>query len=472
MGHVDHGKTSLLDQLRHTNVTASEAGGITQHIGAYQIEFQGQPITFIDTPGHAAFSKMRAHGARITDIVILVVAADDGVKPQTIESIKHIKAANVPLIVAVNKMDVKGASPEMVKAQLVEHEINVEGYGGSVPVVEISAKTGMNLDKLLETIVLLAELEELKADETAPLQAVVIESVHDKRQGPVATVLVTQGTLSVNQEMIAANVTPAITGKIKRITTSRNQAVTSATPGTPVSILGLKEVPLVGTVFTTPESVDQIKETLEQLEQEHKTAISQATADSQKVQIILRADTLGSLEAIKQNLPDEVELIDSGVGEVTESDVLLASTTNSVVINFHNRLNKSVVKLAEVEDVRIKTYDIIYKLLEDFEEIVLKIMEPTIDEDEIGKATVKAVFNMKGVIIAGCVVNTGKIKLNATVHIKRDETIIRDATIVSLKQGKTDVPEVEAGNECGLALRPQVELQEGDQILAFQKAKK
>ncbi len=477
MGHVDHGKTTLLDHIRHTNLTASEAGGITQAIGAYQITHRDQPITFIDTPGHAAFSKMRARGAAVTDIVVLVVAADDGVMPQTKESIRHIKESGVPVIVAINKIDVKGAVPEMAKAQLVEEGINVEGYGGNTPVVEISAIKGTNIDKLLDTILALAEIEELTSDPNAPLEAVVIESQMRKNLGPVATLLVSQGTLKLRDELVSLQ-TPPVTGKARRLSDSAGRPVNQAGPSTPVEVLGLSDVPSAGSLFTTPDNLQHIQTTTNSQAVEadipSSTPIAPAAFSEEEtpasIQIILNADTRGSLEAIRQNLADEVQFIKTGTGPVTESDVLLAQTTDAVIIAFNVPVARSAKKLADIERVPIHSYTIIYKLLEDFEQQVLKLLEPTIDEQELGKAKVIQTFQMKGDIIAGCRVTSGALSLNDKLHLLRGKKIITDVRLTSLKQGKVDVNRVEAVTECGLITKPQIQFKPDDELIAFTKA--
>ncbi len=494
MGHVDHGKTTLLDYIRKSNITTKEAGGITQAIGAYQIQRGDQKITFIDTPGHAAFSKMRSRGASVTDIVILVVAADDGVMPQTKESIRHIKSAAAPLIVAINKVDLKNAVPEMVKAQLVEEGINVEGYGGDTPFVEISARDGKGVDKLLDTIQALAELQEITADPNGPLKASVIESSLKKNVGPVATLLVQQGTLKIGQEITSVSKDP-ITGKIKRLLTDSGKAINQALPATPVEVLGLKQVPAAGSLFTTSKDLPTVQKELKELEElEIATNPNQPETDLKpeenqpapndeqespeedqeqeerpNIQIILNADTKGSLEAIQQNLPEEVTILQANTGQVTESDVMLAQTTSSVIIAFNVPIDRSAKKLAEVERVPLKPYKIIYKLLEDFESQILKLLEPTIDEQELGRAKVKALFDIKDSLIAGCIVTSGKMSLGDKVHLRRDDKIITDATISSLKQGKVDAKEITQDQECGIVLKPRLNIQENDIIQAFTK---
>lgn len=480
MGHVDHGKTTLLDKIRKSSITTSEAGGITQHIGAYQVTHQDKLITFIDTPGHAAFSKMRERGAKVTDIIILVVAADDGVMPQTKESIKHIKAAGVPMILAVNKIDVKGASPEMVKAQLVEEGISVEGYGGDVPVVEISALKGEGIDKLLETVLVLAELEEQKADTNGPLQAIVIESQLKKNQGPVATLMVQTGELKTGQTLSSVGIDTPITGNVKRLTNDQGKAVKTASVSTPVVVLGLREVPLAGTIFTTLDHVEAVTKNLTEADSPDMDIAATAPVqdfslpdeeEEEKISIkmILVADTFGSLEAIKNNLTEEIELIKTHTGEVNESDVMHAQSTGAVIIAFSTKIAKTARKLAEIEKVPVRKYDVIYQLLEDFQNQILKLLEPTIDETELGTAKIKAIFEIRGDVIAGCSVLTGAISLGDKIHLRRNDRIIADSKVVSIKQGKVEVEKVDKDNQCGLIFKPALKIEEGDTLSAYKK---
>lgn len=476
MGHVDHGKTTLLDYIRHSRIAAREAGGITQQIGAYQIDHQGKPITFIDTPGHAAFSKMRAHGASITDIVVLVVAADDGVKPQTKEAIRLIKTGKIPVVVAINKIDLKNAVPEMAKAQLAEEGLAVEGYGGDVPVVEISAQEGLHVDKLLETILVLAELEELTTDPQASLEAVVIESGLKRNQGATASFLITAGQLKQGDEIASVGLTPRVEGKVKRLLADTGEIVDQVGPSQAVEVLGLKEVPPAGTLFTHPQTVAELEEKV--VNRQHQAAADKVAAAKkaaaedevkQEIKIVLIGDTQGSLEAIAQNVSDEVTIIHAATGDVSESDVLMAHNTKSIIVAFNVKVTSSAQRLAEIEKVKILSYKIIYKLLEEFEQQVLHLLEPTIDEVETGIAKVKAIFNIRGENIAGCVVTKGALTLNDRVHLKRNDQIVADARIVSLKQGKVDVKKVEVDTECGLVLKPQLDLQENDYLQAYKK---
>ncbi len=460
LGHVDHGKTTLLDYIRHSNLQKREAGGITQSIGAYQIEFQNQKITFIDTPGHAAFTKMRSQGAKAADLAILLVAANDGVKPQTIESISHLKQANIPFLVAINKIDVPGASADMVKAQLTEHQVFVEGYGGNVPVIEISAKTGQNVDELLENLLLLAELEELPYQPEAPLKALVIESTKDPRKGVLASVIIQTGTLK-RQDLIY---TATAEGKVRALLDENGRLRQQVYPGEPIQVLGFKAMPEVGELV-----VDQPFDSQSSQTSSSSSFVPQIPQDDNRFKLILAADTLGSLEAIKASLPEEVDLLQTNTGHITESDVLLAATTGAMILGFNVKLASSVKKLAEAEKVTLKTYRIIYELLEFIEKKVLKMLEPTIDEDILGEAQILKVFDFGDKKIAGCRVQSGKLNLNQTVHLKRDQEIIAEARIVSLKVGKEDVKKVPAGSECGLLLQPQLDIKEKDIIIAYNK---
>jgi translation initiation factor IF-2 len=455
LGHVDHGKTTLLDAIRSSNVAAKEHGGITQHIGAYQIDYKGEKITFIDTPGHAAFAKMRSHGVSVTDLVILVVAADDGVQPQTKESIAHINQAKIPFLVAINKIDVSGVSVDMVKAQLAENSVFVEGYGGDVVCVEISAKQKKGIDNLLEMIVLMAKMEELKADSKGELKGVVIDSRLDSRKGPVATVLVKEGTLKTGDEVFSGKVG----GKVKLMLDEYEKRVVEAPPSRPVEVLGFKKVPAIGSlVFRGIAS-----ETAEALVK--STPASIAT----RVKIILKADTQGMLEAIKTNIPSEIEVILGAVGQVSESDVLLARSVGAGIIAFNVKIPALVAKLAQTEKVVIKTYNIIYELLQDLEKKILKILEPTIDEETLGEAEVIAEFKIKGKHVAGCRVKKGKIYKIRLIHLQRKGKIIADARIISFQKERQEVTEAKVGNEIGIVLSPDVDFKIGDVIISYKK---
>jgi len=460
LGHVDHGKTSLLDYIRKTRVQQGEFGGITQHIGAYQVEYQGHPLTFIDTPGHAAFSKMRSRGAAVTDIVVLVVAADDGVKPQTIESIQHIKKSNVPFLVAINKMDAPGASAEMVKAQLTEHEVFVSGYGGDTETVEISAKTGMGIDNLLETLVTFGEILELKADPDAPLQGVVIESSKDKFLGPVATVLVRNGTLR-NKDQIWAD---TVDGQVRTLINDLGVKVNAVGPGEPAQVTGFNAVPVVGSVVTSvaPVETDQAVDRLS------LSSMLSNLEDEPKLKFILKADTAGTLEAIRQNIPSEnVEFIEGGVGDISESDITLAETTGASILAFQVKVPGPMLKLSKRFGVKVYQYKIIYKLLEEVQERILRLLEPSLAEISLAKVEVLQLFNIRGEQILGCHVNEGILRKGQKFHLHRGENLVTDGSISSLKQGKTDVDSVETDQECGVVLTQRMSVQVGDILEAF-----
>ncbi len=467
MGHVDHGKTSLLDYIRKTHVVAREAGGITQHIGAYQIEFKNKPITFIDTPGHAAFNKMRARGARVTDLVILVVAANDGVKPQTIESIRHIKEANVPVIVAINKIDLPNVYPDMAKAQLAENDILVSGYGGDVDVVELSAKTGKGVDDLLDLILVTADLRNYEADPQANLKAIVIESTKDPKRGSLATVIVQNGSLKVRQDIVCDN----IKGRVKQLLDANRKPLVEVGPGTPAEIIGLSEVPAVG-AFVYEQGKEPLADETHVVVEEVTPQIDDFASlfnEQPKLKLIIKADVQGTLEAIAQNLDDEsTVLLRSGVGEVTEDDVDFAETTGSLILLFHTKLSRQIEEKAKAQGVKIKAYDVIYKLLEDLQKQMLKLIEPTIDEVVLGEAEILQIFDMKGERIAGCRMITGEMKRTDLLHLKRGDEIIGNPELKSLMHGKEVIESVKAKNEFGMTFRKKKEeFQVGDKVIAY-----
>lgn len=470
MGHVDHGKTSLLDYIRKSRVAAREAGGITQHIGAYQVEHNGQKLTFIDTPGHAAFNKMRERGAQITDIVVLVVAANDGVKPQTIESIRHIKASNVQTVVAINKIDLPDVYPDVVKGQLAEQGILVAGFGGDIEVVELSAKTGKGVDKLLETLVLIAELQNYQADPDAPLEAVVIESSKDPRRGSVASVIVQQGTLSPRQEII----TPTAEGRIRLLSDENGKPLQAVTPGSPAEIIGFQTVPDIGEIVHDKAAAYQAvsEEEVEQEEEKNHFAdldFSQLLEEKPKLKLIIRADVKGTLEAILNTLDyDSVELLDAGVGQVTDGDVDLAEPGSALIIAFNTDVPKNVKQLAKDAGVRIKQYDVIYALIEDLQKLMLKLMDSTIDEVITGEAEILQIFEMRGERIAGVRVKTGEIKRNDLLHLKRGEEIVANPVIKSMMHGKEEIQQIKAKNEGGMTFKNRrLDFQVGDSIIAY-----
>lgn len=482
MGHVDHGKTSLLDYIRKSHVTAKEAGGITQHIGAYQVNFDGKPITFIDTPGHAAFTKMRQRGAQVTDIVVLVVAANDGVKPQTIESIRHIKESTVSVIVAINKIDLPDVYPDNVKAQLAEQGILVQGFGGDIEVVEVSALKGTGVEKLLETIVLTAEINNYQADPEAPLQAVVIESAKDPQRGPVATALVQQGTISVRQDIASDDVM----GRVRQLVTDTGASISSATPGMPVEVIGLKAVPSVGSIIYDPARPPEVVEP-ETVAADTETVPAEVAAPADEgpdfsdfdfsslseevtqINLIVRADVEGTLEAIVNSLTDDsVKLISAAVGEVTEGDVELAESTRSAIIVFHTKVSNKVKQMAKAAGVKIKQYDVIYQLIEDLQQQMLKLLEPTIDEVVTGEAEILQVFEMRGERIAGIRVKTGEFKKSDLFHLKRGDEIIANPVIKSMMHGKQEIDQVKTKNEAGLTFKnKKLDFVVGDVLVAY-----
>jgi len=471
LGHVDHGKTSLLDYIRKTNVQGKEQGGITQHIGAYQIEHKGNKITFIDTPGHAAFNKMRQRGAKITDIVILVVAANDGVKPQTIESIRYIKESNVPFLVAINKIDVEGVIVDNVKAQLAEHEVIVQDFGGDIEVVEVSAKTGKGVDKLLETISLMAELQELKGDADLPLEAVVIESSRDPRKGPLVSVIVQKGTLFPRQDIYIDD----IVGRVKLLSDENGKQLQEVLPGYPAEIVGLKAAPEVGSIVKEQgkEYEEVVKEALvaDEAGEWDGFDVDGAFGDTIKVNLIVKADVKGTLEAIEQNIDsDSINLILSGVGPITEQELELAATSKSFVIAFNIKVPRSIKNFAKVLGVKVKEYGIIYHLIEDLQKQMLKIMEPTIDEVVTGEAEIMQIFDMKGDRIAGVKVKTGEIKKADMLHLKRGDEIISNPVITNMKHGKDDILIIKAKNEGGLTFKnKKQDFEVGDIVVAYKK---
>ncbi len=477
MGHVDHGKTTLLDFIRKSRITDKEAGGITQHIGAYQIEHKKQAITFIDTPGHAAFNKMRARGAEVTDIVVLVVAANDGVKPQTIESIRHITEAKLPVIVAINKMDLKDAQPDMAKSQLVEHGILVQGFGGDVEAIPLSAKTGKGVDTLLDTIQVLAELNELTADPAAPLEAVVIESSKDSRRGSLASVIVREGTLRLRQDIISGEAE----GRVKLLSDPLGKTIKEVTPGCPAEIIGFKTVPAVGAVVHDkaaeyPEVAEAEAETQEKLEPD--AAMSQELTDldfnfllddKPRLKLIIRADVQGTLEAIIDTLDAEsTELLSAEVGQVSEADVELAAATGALLISFHSKVSRKILNLAKRANVRIKSYDVIYELIENLQKQMLKLIDPTLDEVVTGEAEILQIFEMRGERIAGIKVKTGELKKVDTFYLARGEERIGAPTIKSMRHGKEEVDSVKTKGEAGLVFRQaKLQFEVGDRLVAY-----
>jgi len=462
MGHVDHGKTTLLDTIRKTNVAGGETGGITQHIGAYQVKIRPEDpsslITFIDTPGHEAFTKMRSRGAVVADIAILVVAANDGVKPQTKEAISIIKKANLPFIVAINKVDIEGVIIDKVKGQLAENEVFVEGYGGDIVAVEVSATKGTGVSQLLELIELMYELQEEKP--VAPhLEALVLESYIDSQKGAVANILVRNGEIKTGQMLYCDEVE----AKVRSLINDSGIIVNKVISSQPVQILGFAKTLPVGALVTDS------KEAVEHLEKQFKRKLTaeEIANDEKRLKIILKADVGGTLEAIKNSLTEEVLLVDEGVGDISESDVLLASSTGSRIIGFRVRLPKHVDKLTQMEEVKIQNFDVIYHLLEDLEKRVLKLMEPTINEEVFGKAEVIAEFNIKGNHICGCKVLEGSIRKAAKFRIMRGDKILFEPRVAVMQENRIEVVEVKSGKEIALVFRPDVKFRIGDTVICY-----
>ncbi|HUS60439.1 MAG TPA: translation initiation factor IF-2 [Nevskiaceae bacterium] len=470
LGHVDHGKTTLISKIKQVDLTKKEFGGISQHIGAYQIKVKSpdkkvKTITLIDTPGHVAFSKMRSRGAKVADLAILVVAADEGVKPQTLESLKHIKTTKIPYLVAINKIDLPTAKKlDWLKGNLAENKIFVEGYGGDVLAVSVSAKTGKGVDQLLEMVLLLAEMAELKANPQGKLEAVVIESRLDKSRGPLATVLIRDGTLKVGEKIVAEETY----AKVKAIFDENGKKVNQAGPAQPVEVLGFDQVPPVGTKIVK----STVEKSVPLLESKKEVSEIKKVVDKEKgLNIILKADVLGTLEAILSSLPEEVKIILSKVGEISESDILLASSTKAEIIGFNIKTPGCVKKLAETEKVEIKTYQVIYDLLDEIEKRILKKLEPTIDEEILGEAKIIAEFEIKGQRIAGCRVKKGQISKKDKVHLKRGKKILGDGWIKSLKIGKEVVEKVKVKDEFGVILSDNlVDFVVGDVLISYRSA--
>lgn len=486
MGHVDHGKTSLLDALRNANVVSGEAGGITQHIGAYQVEHDGQLISFIDTPGHEAFTSMRARGAQITDIAILVVAADDSVMPQTIESINHAKAAGVPIIVAINKMDRPAADANKVKTELLQHEVFVEDMGGDVLAVEVSALKGTNLDKLLEAITLQSELLDLKANPDRPGEGSVIEAKLDKGRGPVATVLINRGTLRVGDIMIAGDEW----GKVRAIVNDKGEQLQEATPSMPVEVLGLNGAPSAGDRIGVVENEARAREISDYRQRlSREKAVARAagsrgsleqmmtqlqTSELSEAALVLKADVQGSAEAIQQALEkmntDEVaaRIVHSGVGAITESDVALAVASNAPILAFNVRANKQARDAAEAEGIEIRYYSIIYDLVDDMKNVMSGLLAPERRETFLGYAEILEVFNVSKVgKVAGCRVTEGKVERGNGVRLLRDNVVIHEGQLSTLKRFKDEVSEVQGGQECGMAFENYQDMRQGDVIECF-----
>ena len=485
MGHVDHGKTSVLDRIRKTNVTAGEAGGITQHIGAYQVTVGGETITFLDTPGHAAFTAMRARGAQATDIAVLVVAADDGIMPQTIEAINHAKAADVPILVAINKIDKPEANVERIKTQLTEQGLLPEEWGGDTILCPVSAKTGEGFDNLLENINLLAEMKDLKANADRKAKGVVIEAKLDQSKGPIATILVQNGTLRVSDSVIVGTVT----GKIRAMVDDKGRRVTSAGPSMPVSIMGLDDVPNSGDILYAVEHEKLAKMVAEERQNKEKEnmlkAASKVTLDDvfnkiaegelKVLPIIVKADVQGSVEAVKGSLEKlsnaevKVNVIHAAAGAIKESDIMLAESSNAIIVGFNVRPDSNAKQIAERSGVDIKLYRVIYEAIEDVERALKGMLAPKFKEIYMGKAEVREVFKISGVgQVAGCYVTEGKIIRNGKLRIYRDDVMICEGNVLQLKRFKDDVKEVAQGFECGISIEKFNDIKVGDFIESYQ----
>lgn len=486
MGHVDHGKTSLLDAIRKTDVVSGEAGGITQHIGAYQVERDGARISFVDTPGHAAFTAMRARGASVTDIVILVVAADDGVMPQTIEAISHAKAADVPIIVAINKIDLPAADPQRVRNELLQHEVFVESMGGEVLDIEVSATAGTNLEKLLETILLQAELLELSAVSDRPAEGTVIEARLDKGRGPVASVLVQRGTLRVGDILVAG----AAWARVRALTDHRGQSIDEAGPSMPVEVLGFQEAPEAGDRFAAVETDGRAREIAAyRVRQKREKSMARSTAARGSLEqmmdqlnvsgqktfpLLIKGDVQGSVEAIRQALDklgtDEVaaNIVHAGVGGITESDVTLAAASNAAILGFSVRANAQARNAAERENTDIRYYSIIYNLVDDIKAAMSGLLSPERRETMLGNAEILEVFNISKVgKVAGCRVTDGTVERGASVRLIRDSVVIHEGKLSTLKRFKDEVREVTSGQECGMAFEKYEDMRTGDVIECF-----
>ena len=484
MGHVDHGKTSLLDYIRNANVVSGEAGGITQHIGAYQVDVKGNPVTFLDTPGHEAFTAMRARGAMITDVAILVVAADDGIMPQTVESINHAKAANIPIIVAINKMDKPAANPDRIMQQLTEYELVPEDWGGETIVCPISAKTGMGIDNLLDMVVLTSEVQELRANPNRTAHGAVIEARLDKGRGPVATLLVQNGTLKQGDVIIAGTAV----GRVRAMANARGQKLAEAGPSVPVEIIGMGEVPGAGDDFHAVADERMARELVEQRKAERKDAISSSVGkvtledlfsqiqagEMKNLNVIVKADVQGSAEAVKASLEKltneevRVRVIHCAVGAISESDVMLAGTSGAIIVGFNVRPDNNAKDSAARMGVDMRMYRVIYDAINEIEAAMKGMLAPKFREVDLGRAEVRNVFRITGVgMVAGCYVLDGKMQRNAQMRLLRDNIVIYDGSIASLQRFKDSVKEVASGYECGITFEKFQDIKEGDIIEAF-----
>ena len=485
LGHVDHGKTSLLDTIRRSHVADREVGGITQHIGASQVEFQGHPITFLDTPGHEAFTAIRARGARVTDIAVLVVAADDGLMPQTVEAINHAKAADVPLVVAINKMDLPGADPERVKRQLSEQDLLVEDWGGDVISVQVSATTGDGIDDLLENLLVVAEVAELQASTDKAGRGVVIEAKLDRKRGPTATVLVQDGAVGLGDYIVAGTAW----GRIKAIVDDQARPIKTIPPGTPGEVLGFSSIPEAGDSFSILPNERTARSTIGEREKRQSSQQNQTRAltldqvvkqidssDVKELNLVLKADVQGSVEAVQQSLEGQeaedakVRILHSACGNITETDVMLASASEAIVIGFNVGTETSADRLADRMGVEIRRYDIIYQLIDDVDQALNGMLEPVFTDVVVGQAEIREVFpSRRGIQIAGCRVVEGHITRGATVRLMRDDQEIHETTIASLRHFREEVNEMTAGTECGIILQGFNDFQEGDLLVAHRQ---
>ena len=481
LGHVDHGKTSILDAVRQTNVAGGEAGGITQHIGAYQVDVKGAPVTFLDTPGHEAFTTLRARGANVTDIAVLVVAADDGVMPQTIEAINHTKAADVPIIVAINKMDTPAADPERVKRQLSEQEVLVEDWGGDVLSIPMSARTGDGLENLLESIQLVAEISAFTADPEVSARGTVIEARLEQNRGPVATVLVQSGTLKPGMTVLVGTTW----GRIRAMTDFRGNRLAEAGPSTPVEILGLEDVPGAGDVLEVMEA-DQDARSIaaaraadaETADRRQPSSLEQyatqiGSGDVRDLKLVIKADTQGSLEAVRSSISrlgnetTRPNILHADVGSITEGDVLLATASDATIFGFNSRIETAARRLADTRGVEIRNYAIIYQLLDDLDNALRGLAAPLLQDVEEGRAEVRQVFDVRGGRVAGCVVTEGRVRRTSLARVLRNRAIIMDGPISSLRRYRDEAREVNAGQECGIGVRDFSDFEEGDIIMTY-----
>ncbi len=459
LGHVDHGKTTLLDTIRKTNIAAKEYGGITQHIGAYQITFNNNRITFIDTPGHEAFNKMRSRGASVADLAILVVAGNDGVMPQTVESLEYIKSAKIPFIVVVNKMDLPDINLEKIKKQLVKLDIKLEEYGGEIPLIPLSAKTGQGIDKLLEMIILIAELHQIKDTSFEKLQAVVIESVLSRNKGPTATVIVRSGKLSIGDDVVCQNQE----FRVRALNNWLGENLQQVKSGEGAEVLGWKTLPAVGGILYNKHQIQLMQPVSSQITQ---VSPKNPALDEEQIKLIIKADSAGTLEAIRGSLPKNTLILESGVGNINESDILLAKSTKALIIGFHIKPGENVLKLADSEKVIIKTYNIIYELIDEIDEVVEALKQGNL-VNILGEAKVIALFNIKDQIIAGVKVIKGRIARGDQVKIMRKDEEIGRAKIKSLRHNKEDITKSEQGSEAGLILSQNIEILTGDSIISI-----